>query len=356
MKSIRLIPVVIFAAVALLMFKGIALLTTGSYVLTGPVAVMAEEHGGGASGGSSADGALPQEVMMSDANPTIGDTAPTMSTQPEAGGHGGGDAPADPAAHGDPSSDAGAPADVSATEPPPAADAHGDPGASSAGGAEMSAATACPDVAAADGHAAPAAEGHGAPAEGAAPAADCGPQPLAVNEHGDALPTVTDANGNIVLMPGAGGNSSEAVLLQRLGDRRAELDKREQDLAMRSAVVTAAEQKLDAQAKHLAELEAQVAALVDQKQAAEDASFKAVVSMYETMKPKDAAKIFDTLNLQVLIKIGRAMNPRKMSPILALMGAAQAEALTTAFATPDPAPTMIAAGENLAALPQIVGQ
>ncbi len=40
-----------------------------------------------------------------------------------------------------------------------------------------------------------------------------------------------------------------------------------------------------------------MAALVDEKQAVEEAGFKAVVSMYESMKPKDAAKIFDTLEL-----------------------------------------------------------
>ena len=35
MKSIRLLPVVIFAALALLLFKGIGLVTTGGYVLIG---------------------------------------------------------------------------------------------------------------------------------------------------------------------------------------------------------------------------------------------------------------------------------------------------------------------------------
>ena len=35
MKSVRLLPVVIFAALALLLFKGIGLVTSGGYVLTG---------------------------------------------------------------------------------------------------------------------------------------------------------------------------------------------------------------------------------------------------------------------------------------------------------------------------------
>jgi flagellar motility protein MotE (MotC chaperone) len=78
--------------------------------------------------------------------------------------------------------------------------------------------------------------------------------------------------------------------------------------------------------------------------------------MYETMKPKDAAKIFDTLDINVLVKVAQAMNPRKMSPILAAMDAKPAESLTTAFAlnnTPSPSAN---GGGSLAALPQIVGQ
>ena len=45
MRSIRLLPVVIFAALALLIFKGIGLMTNGGYVLTGPAAVVAQEGG-----------------------------------------------------------------------------------------------------------------------------------------------------------------------------------------------------------------------------------------------------------------------------------------------------------------------
>jgi flagellar motility protein MotE (MotC chaperone) len=78
------------------------------------------------------------------------------------------------------------------------------------------------------------------------------------------------------------------------------------------------------------------------------------------MKPKDAAKIFDTLDLNVLLKVARAMNPRKMSPVLALMSSEPAQALTTAFAATTPDNTVAdssgGAGQpNLAALPQIVG-
>jgi flagellar motility protein MotE (MotC chaperone) len=155
----------------------------------------------------------------------------------------------------------------------------------------------------------------------------------------------------------AEGDDSEKALLARLGERRAELDKRQADLDMREAIVAAAEKKLEDRTKELQALETKVAALVDEKQAAEDEGFKGIVAMYEQMKPKDAAKIFDTLNLNVLLKIARAMNPRKVSPILAAMSAEPATALTTALALVQaPSPVAQKTGENLSELPQIVGQ
>jgi flagellar motility protein MotE (MotC chaperone) len=54
--------------------------------------------------------------------------------------------------------------------------------------------------------------------------------------------------------------------------------------------------------------------------------------MYETMKPKDAAKIFDRLDIRVLIDVASQINPRVMSAILAQMTPEAAERLTVELA------------------------
>ena len=329
MRQVRLLPVVIFAALALLVFKGIGLVTNGGYVLTGTVAVAAEDSAAAPTTDPTAD--TPSEAVMTDANPTMDDPQPTIATRAE-----------------------GAPQREASSD---ASTAHGD-GSSAAASGEASAAaepkqatTACPET-----PYAPPDTGH---TSSAAPRpTDCPPPKMALNEHGDALPLLRDKTGNIVPLDKSEGDNSEQALLQKLGDRRAELDKREADLAMRESLVAAAEKKLDAKTKELADLQSQVAALVDQKQASEAANFKAIVSMYENMKPRDAAKIFDTLDLNVLIKVAQAMNPRKMSPILGAMSSVPAQALTTALATTGNTDTVASAnpaGQNLAKLPQIVG-
>jgi len=90
----------------------------------------------------------------------------------------------------------------------------------------------------------------------------------------------------------------------------------------------------------------------------EDQQFAGIVKLYENMKPQEAATIFDGLDLTVLLRVAKAMDPRKMSPILAKMTAARAQELTMQLAAADPTSppatsTVAAADPN--ALPQIVG-
>ncbi len=340
MRSIRLLPVVIFAALALLVFKGIGLVTNGGYVLTGPVAAIAQEGDDPAAAAS--------DVVGADTSPVVTDTAPTLAATKS-------DAPSSSASSLPPASSlAAAPSSSDVSMAAPSSTVAEPPSPSSAE-APASKAEVCPDTGPSS---APASASGGDLNDkiGNALANGCPSAPTPVNANGDVLPTTKDGNGHIVPLETAEGDNSEDAILQRLAERRAELDKRESDLQMREALVDAAEKKLDERTKALQDLETQVNALVDQKQAEEDAGFKAVVSMYETMKPKDAAAIFDTLDINVLLKIARAMNPRKMAPVLAAMSAQPAELLTTALASTNPVNTVAdnAAG-NTAALPQIVG-
>jgi flagellar motility protein MotE (MotC chaperone) len=80
------------------------------------------------------------------------------------------------------------------------------------------------------------------------------------------------------------------------------------------------------------------------------------VAMYETMKAKEAATIFNQLDMPVLLRVTRAMNPRKMAPILARMDPMRAKSLTAGLATEEVEPSLDVLVEDLTSLPQIVGQ
>jgi flagellar motility protein MotE (MotC chaperone) len=127
---------------------------------------------------------------------------------------------------------------------------------------------------------------------------------------------------------------AERALLERLGERRQEIDARMRELEMRERLLDTAEKKLDSRVGDLKEQETKASGGPGAKPAGEEAkAIKNLVIMYEAMKPKDAARVFDRLGLDVLVPVVQQMNPRKMSEVLAVMAPDRAEKLTVALAT-----------------------
>jgi flagellar motility protein MotE (MotC chaperone) len=338
LREVRLLPVVIAATFALLLLKGLGIMTSGGYVLTGPIPVEAAGGGFGETESDEAVMALPVEPTMMDTDPVLDDGAPTLPMRAEAADD-----------HG---STAGSPSETTAEE-------HATEVAEAASGEalEETAENGCAPVVVKDEDDHPGAAED--PLEGfdfIRQHEDCVVDP-GVNEAGDALPVIKDGAGNIVPLADAEAiPASETAILERLAARRNELETREAELDMRMALVEAAEKRIEERTAVLEALEARINAMVDEKRTLEESQFVAVVSMYETMKPKDAAAIFDQLDMSVLLRVARAMNPRKMAPILAKMNPSRAQELTAGLAVDQVEPTIELAGEDLSALPQIVGQ
>lgn len=332
MTRVRLLPVVILLIGALLVLKVFGLVTQGHYVLSGPSQALAAGGGGGGGHGGAAQPAATttlQQPTLSDAAPTLANTTPTLGEQAADGGHGA------PAGGGH-----GAPADTG----------HGEEAAEA-------------------GHDAPE---HGGGHGGSNPVAEfnaCAPRPVGEGSEGgqltvmagdcppllDARPQMATPAGNVEI--GASDPTlTEQVLLDRLAARRGELESYEQELAMRASLIDAAEKRVDERTSTLAALEAQIATLVEERKRLEEEQFTSIVSMYQTMKPKDAASIFDALEIDVLVRVAKMMPPRKMAPILAAMSTARAQELTVRLAAETSENPERMGAADLAALPQIVGQ
>ena len=126
---------------------------------------------------------------------------------------------------------------------------------------------------------------------------------------------------------------SERAILERLQERRTELEARARELDMRESLIKAAEKRLEGRLAELKDLEARVNAALQIKDEGEATRFKNLVTMYQNMKAKDAAKIFDRLDLRILVEVATQLNPRRMSDILAQMTPEAAERLTVELAT-----------------------
>jgi flagellar motility protein MotE (MotC chaperone) len=125
---------------------------------------------------------------------------------------------------------------------------------------------------------------------------------------------------------------SERAILERLQARRQELEARAREIDIRESLLKAAEKRIEMRVEELKAVESRIATVTEQKNEAEAARFKGIITMYEGMKPKDAAKVFDRLEMSVLFDIASHIAPRKMSDILGLMSAEAAERLTVELA------------------------
>ncbi len=171
---------------------------------------------------------------------------------------------------------------------------------------------------------APAAQAQG-PTVAAKPRPDPAPPPAPAAAEGNG------AEGSRAIDPLA-MSATEIELLQKLSERRAELDRRAAELSQREVLLQAAEKRIDEKIAKLAALEKEIAVVADKQSAEEDARVKSLVKIYETMKPAEAARILEQLDLAVLLGVIEHMKEAKVSGILASMDPTKARALTDALA------------------------
>jgi flagellar motility protein MotE (MotC chaperone) len=130
----------------------------------------------------------------------------------------------------------------------------------------------------------------------------------------------------------AGLSPAELQVLQSLGERRGQLDQRENDLSTQLALLAAAEAKLDAKVNALTGLKADIQGLLSQADQKEATEIDRLVKVFEGMKPKDAAPRMVLLDDSVRLPIAAKMKERSLSAIVAQMPPAEAKKLTESLA------------------------
>ncbi len=177
------------------------------------------------------------------------------------------------------------------------------------------------------------------------------PPPLTLAQVGDdtadALPYPVE--GNTDDEPTAWRDASETEfyyspirqeLYEDLSRRRQEIEEKERALVTREALLTAAERELDQKLRELTAVRNEIRSLLDQQSEEENERITSLVRIYEGMKAKDAARIFNTLDMDVLIAVMSRMSERRSSPILAEMTPDRARAVTILLAQQKQLPTI----------------
>lgn len=120
----------------------------------------------------------------------------------------------------------------------------------------------------------------------------------------------------------------EIDLLQQLAERRRVLVSREEELELRTGLLTAAESRIDRKIEELKVLRETISGLIKTFDKQQDAKLLRMVKIYENMKPKDAAKVFEELDMGTLLDVAERMKERKLAPIMASMNPEKARDMT----------------------------
>lgn len=125
---------------------------------------------------------------------------------------------------------------------------------------------------------------------------------------------------------------TERALLENLSKRRKELDDWANTISMKESVLNATEKKINGKMEELKKLEAEVTTLLELYKTKEDEKTKRLVKIYEDMKPVDAAKILDRMEMVVLLEIAGGMKEDSAAKVLAKMDPNRAKEVTIKLA------------------------
>ena len=121
---------------------------------------------------------------------------------------------------------------------------------------------------------------------------------------------------------------SEIMILQELAERREALDVRAKEIDKRAIQLKVAETEIDKKLRQLKEYEERLNKLINRYSEQEQENINSLVKLYSSMKPKDAARIFDTMDLEITVAILKGMKPSASSAILSQMNSEKAQAVT----------------------------
>ena len=121
---------------------------------------------------------------------------------------------------------------------------------------------------------------------------------------------------------------SEIDLLQELSDRREQIEKMSKQINLREGLLKAAEKRISKRVSELKQLQKTINDLIKTHDDQQETKMASLVKIYEAMKPKDAARIFEQLDLNTLLIVAERMKERKLAPVMAQMNPEKAKDVT----------------------------
>ncbi|MDZ4692155.1 hypothetical protein [Terricaulis sp.] len=151
----------------------------------------------------------------------------------------------------------------------------------------------------------------------------------------------------------AGLSAAEVQVLQALSERREQLDARGEQYETQDELMLAAERRLDERLTELRRLETHVNDLLGQLDEAQEQRLASLVDVYQRMRAKDAATVFDGLDDDVLVQVASRMRQANLAEVMGRMDPERARTLTRLLADRARPPT---GGDDLLSRSRAAGQ
>lgn len=148
--------------------------------------------------------------------------------------------------------------------------------------------------------------------------------------EGEAAPANSCAAPTLAEM--AGLSADEVQVLEALRSRRELLDARGEQLETQDALMLAAEQRLNERVAELRTLETTVNELLGHLDEEQETRLTALVDVYQRMRAKDAATVFDGLDDGVLVQVASRMRQANLAEVMGRMNPDRARHLTQMLA------------------------
>ena len=124
----------------------------------------------------------------------------------------------------------------------------------------------------------------------------------------------------------------DADYLFKLAERKKTLDQREEDLNKMAAEIEKQKLEIEQQVKKIEETRAKISSVLEEKIKTDDAKVDTLVQMYSNMKPQQVAKVFETLDEDLVIEILSRMKKKVAGDILNLVKPEKAQIFAERFA------------------------
>jgi flagellar motility protein MotE (MotC chaperone) len=123
--------------------------------------------------------------------------------------------------------------------------------------------------------------------------------------------------------------AQEIDLLQQLSERREALETRARELDVRASLLKAAEARIDKKIVELKGFQDTIERLIKSYDKQQEDKLLSLVKIYENMKPKDAATVFEGLDMDTLLAIVERMKEKKLAEVMGKMNPNKASEVTT---------------------------